>query len=107
MRWIQHPVTHKLIPADEYVRPANSSAVVHDDIGPFVSPVDGSVIGSRTDLREHNLRNNVVQHLEMGTNTDAVKRREAHFKGERTTSQIQSDREQINEVINHLERNQR
>lgn len=31
------------------------------DIEPFKSPVDGTMITSRSDLREHNIRNNVRQ----------------------------------------------
>ena len=31
------------------------------DVDPFLSPIDGSVIGSRRDLREHEKRHNVRQ----------------------------------------------
>ena len=34
--------------------------IIGDLEEPFVSPVDGSVIGSRADRREHNRRNNVI-----------------------------------------------
>ena len=37
------------------------SAAIHGDIDPFVSIVDGSVVSSRSELREHNKRNRVVQ----------------------------------------------
>ena len=35
--------------------------VVMKDIEPFVSPVDGKVVGSRSTLREHERRHNVRQ----------------------------------------------
>ena len=61
-RWIQDPVTHKLIPASEYVRPksANAHYYIQPDIDTFKSVVDGSVVSSRRQLAEHNKRNNVV-----------------------------------------------
>lgn len=40
--------------------PVQSGPAVIGDIEPFVSVVDGSVISSRRDLRNHNARNNVV-----------------------------------------------
>lgn len=43
---------------------SSQGAAVHGDIRPFVSPVDGSVISDRKQLREHNLRNNVVNYHE-------------------------------------------
>lgn len=59
--WIQHPVTGKLIPREEYVRPnVNKSAAVMDDVKPFISTVDGSLIGTRPQLEEHNRRHNVT-----------------------------------------------
>lgn len=38
-----------------------SPMIIIGDISPFKSPVDGSVVGSRTTLAEHNRRNDVVQ----------------------------------------------
>ena len=34
--------------------------VMPDIAEPFISPVDGSTLSSRADVREHNIRNNVV-----------------------------------------------
>jgi len=59
-RWIQHPETHELIPADEYVRPKSPGVYVMEDIKPFVSPVDGTVISSRPHLEAHNRRHGVT-----------------------------------------------
>ena len=59
-RWIQHPITHELIPAEEYVRPSSGGHYIQNDIEPFISPVDGTVVSSRREMKEHNKRNNVV-----------------------------------------------
>lgn len=45
---------------DAIPEPERAFPAIIGDIEPFVSTVDGSVIGSRRDLREHNARNNVV-----------------------------------------------
>ena len=60
MRYIQHPISLKLVPAEEYERPKEAGHFIHDDIRSFVSPVDGSIISDRKQLRDHNKRNNVV-----------------------------------------------
>lgn len=52
MRYIQHPITHELIPADEYVRPTNCFEIM-PDIAPYKSMIDGSVITSRSHHRAH------------------------------------------------------
>ena len=62
--WIQDPITHKLIPREEYVRPKERGHFVQGDVQSFVSPVDGSVITDRKQLREHNKRNGVVNYHE-------------------------------------------
>ena len=58
--WVQDPVTGKLIPKEEYRGEVDFLPDIHGDIEPFVSHVDGSVIRSRKELREHNARNGVV-----------------------------------------------
>lgn len=56
---------HKLVEVTGKVGPVSPSparsgpTVITDIQEPFVSPVDGSVITSRADLREHNVRNQV------------------------------------------------
>jgi len=58
-RWRQDAITGKLVPINEARRAVQTSAI-HGDIQPFVSPVDGTVISDRRQLREHNKRNSVV-----------------------------------------------
>ncbi len=57
--WVQHPETGKLIPKEEYVRDGGS-AYIQGDIEPFVSPITGETITSRSHLRAHNHRHGVT-----------------------------------------------
>ena len=59
-RFIQHPETGKLIPAEEYVRPGPKTHMIMPDVEPFQSPVDKSWITTRSQLREHNERHGVT-----------------------------------------------
>jgi len=63
-RYIQHPITFKLIPAEEYERPREHGHFVQGDVTNFVSPIDGSVISDRKKLREHNKKHQVVNAAE-------------------------------------------
>jgi hypothetical protein len=45
---------------------------IRNDIKAFVSPVDGSVIGSSKDLENHNKRNNVVLSEEYGNEAQRI-----------------------------------
>lgn len=61
-RWIQDPVTHKLVPAEEYVRPEHREApMVMGDIQPYKSMVTGEMITSRSRHRDHLKRHNVIE----------------------------------------------
>ena len=59
--WVQDPVTGKLVPKHEYTRrPDNASASIQGDIEPFVSPIDGQTITSRSILRQHHAAHGVT-----------------------------------------------
>lgn len=60
-RYIQHPQTLELIPAEEYVAPASASFYVMPDIQPYRSMVDGSIVGGRRQHREHLRQHNVIE----------------------------------------------
>lgn len=62
--WIQDPKTGELIPKEEFVRHAGHT--VMGDIEPFVSPIDGTIISSRSKLREHNKRHGVTNIRDYG-----------------------------------------
>ena len=62
-RWIV--VDGKLLPESEARAIQGNSkrpglTVMPDIAEPFISPVDGSTLSSRADVREHNIRNRVV-----------------------------------------------
>lgn len=71
-RYIQHPVTLELIPAEEYERPRQAGPYVWDDIQPYRSQIDGSLIGSRSTHRSHLKAHGCV---EVGNETQALTRR--------------------------------
>ena len=61
-RWIQDPVTFKLVPADEYYGPAeNAGPYIRDDIKPYQSMIDGRMIEGRKMHREHLKSNNCIE----------------------------------------------
>lgn len=69
-RWIQDPVTHQLIPADEYGGPSKSgSAYISPDIAPYRSQITGEMITSRSQHREHLKQHNC---FEIGNETKAL-----------------------------------
>lgn len=59
--WVQDPITGKLVPKHEYVRRSGlETAAVQGDIEPFVSPITGKTITSRSLLRAHNAEHGVT-----------------------------------------------
>jgi hypothetical protein len=83
-RFVQCRHTGKLIEVSkDYVQPREQHGVhILPDIEAFKSPVDGTVVSSRSKLREHNRRNNVVQTKELeGEGREARREREKLFTG--------------------------
>jgi hypothetical protein len=68
MRWKQslnkETGRYEFVAIDGSAKRFDVGSAIHGDISSFVSPVDGSVITDRKQLREHNLRNNVVNNQE-------------------------------------------
>ncbi len=60
-RYIQHPVTLELIPAEEYQAPPSAGFFVIGDLQPYKSMVDGSIVEGRRQHREHLKAHNVVE----------------------------------------------
>ncbi|MDN8688436.1 hypothetical protein Q0L85_13830, partial [Staphylococcus aureus] len=53
-RYIQDPVTHELVPAEDYAGPSKSEAsYIAPDIQPYRSTITGELISSRSHHREH------------------------------------------------------
>jgi hypothetical protein len=62
IRYIQDPVTFKLIPADEYHGPSISTAsYIQPDIQPYKSMITGEMITSRSKHREHLRQHNCIE----------------------------------------------
>jgi hypothetical protein len=57
------PLSKTLVEIDRGGLP--DAPAVHDDIEPFVSPIDGTVVASRSRLREHMGRHDVVPYDEV------------------------------------------
>ncbi len=106
MRFIQDPKTNQLVPAEEYYAPRQQTHAVHDDLQPFISPVDGSVIGSQRQLRSHNDRHGVVSQAEYGGthNEDAMRKRHDHFQGKHSKADKLARKQEIYENIMRAER---
>ncbi len=62
-RYRQNPETLELVEITDGSGPT-ARVFIQGDIESFVSPVDGSVITDRAQLREHNKRNDVVNSAE-------------------------------------------
>jgi hypothetical protein len=61
-RYIQDPISHKLIPADEWRGPSVSqSAYVVPDISPYQSMQTGEMITSRSKHREHLRQHGLIE----------------------------------------------
>jgi hypothetical protein len=110
MRWRQslneETGKYEFIAVDDAARRHSGGSAIHGDIQSFVSPVDGSVISDRAQLREHNKRNGVVNYHEFdGAEQDKRrKERERFYTGEKTSEEKRARGMEINEIINHLER---
>jgi hypothetical protein len=106
LRYIQHPITLKLVPADEYYRPKEASHAVFGDIESFVSPVDGAVITDRKQLREHNERNGVVSYSEYSPEfiEKQKKKREDFFDGKTSREDTLNRKQKIYELMTQAER---
>lgn len=72
-RWIQDPVTHELVPAEEWRGPsASTSAYVVPDIAPYKSMITGEMITSRSQHRAHLAQHNC---FEIGNEIPAAMKR--------------------------------
>jgi hypothetical protein len=110
MRWRQtfneETGKHEMVPCDAGAVRRDSGAAIHGKFEPFKSPVDGSVISTNKQLRDHNERNNVVQTSEFGENhwNEKRKERERLYTGERTPEKVRRDRVEIYENLVRHER---
>ena len=80
-------------------------AAIHGDIQAFVSPVDGTIISDRKQLREHNTRNGVVNSAEFsqGWLDKKARERQDFFDGKLSKEEHRARKEDLNERINRAE----
>lgn len=105
--WVQHPITGKLIPRAEYVRPdMKAGAFVQGDITGFVSPIDGSLIDDRGKLRRHNERHGVTDARDYSASYYRTKEVERAQALSMTTERHKTDRrEALNCAYERLRKN--
>ena len=104
--WNKELQKSEFIPIDAAARNREALSAIHGDIQPFVSPVDGTVISDRKQLREHNKRNNVVNTQEFGTEHWEIKRKERErlYTGEHTPAEKLARKQELYEVFARAER---
>lgn len=86
-------------------RQTGGSHAVFNDLQPFVSPVDGTVISDRKQLREHNIRNNVVNAHEFDSHWETKRQeRDRLYTGQHTAKESLARKQEIYEAINRAER---
>tara|TARA_R110000803_G_C11989465_1_gene321778 strand:+ start:1020 stop:1352 length:333 start_codon:yes stop_codon:yes gene_type:complete len=93
--FVQDPETHELIPKEEYhahLAEKGRAAYIRDDLSPFVSPIDGSVISSRTHLREHNRKHSVTDPRDYGPNWFERKAKERAVEYAGTSKKAKAER---------------
>lgn len=102
--WIQDPISGKLIPKSEYVRAYRSNVYIQKSFEPFTSPIDGSVISDRAQLRAHNKKHSVTDMRDYGPEWFARKKKERELELSGNTRLAREDRIKcILESINRLE----
>ena len=95
--WRQDATTGKLVEVTRS-RSANKAAHVRDDIQSYVSPIDGSIISSRSREREHNKRHGVSNDL------DSLKEKAGDYQKRREAPETKEYRNQRKRDINEIMR---
>jgi hypothetical protein len=110
MRWRQvyneEKGKYELVPVDAAAQRADGHSI-HGDIETFRSPIDGTIISDRKQLREHNERHGVVQADEFSSTyyKEQAGKRADFFQGRKSTEEKFKIRQQIHEIIERAERN--
>lgn len=96
MRWIQDPETGKLVSHETYVRPTSRQHMVMEDIKPFVSPIDGTIITTRPQLAKHQKEHGVTNSADYSP--EYLK----NVRDSREKEQYREGREARIETLKHL-----
>ena len=98
--WVQNPVTGKMVEKERFQSKNDDFPAIHGDIESFTSPVDGSVISDRAQLRNHNKRHGVTNVQDYGPNWFDRRGREKYQEQQGTTPQQRRERrEAINRTM--------
>ncbi len=106
MRWRQCRHTGEFIPVDDAAR-KHDGVAIHGKFEPFKSMVDGTIISTNKQLREHNKRNNVVQADEFTKEFYAQKAQERadFYQGNHSRKESLKRKQEIYENMMRAERN--
>ena len=93
--WVQDPITGKLIPKEEWSGQRAGGVAIQGDIDPFISPIDGRTISSRSHLRAHNSQHGVTDSRDYSKDfmRDRSDKRIAEMTG--NTKAAQSERREL------------
>lgn len=67
-RWVYDREQGKFVRPEEFTRPQSEGPMLMKPLDEFVSPVDGSVISDRAQLRRHNKQHGVTNLADFGEN---------------------------------------
>jgi hypothetical protein len=88
--YVLDPITRELVEKKYFYTP--QASYIQGDIEPVISPVDGTIIGSRSKLREHNAKNGVVPYEEFGDAYFAKAKAERWKRAQGQTPQDKKER---------------
>jgi len=110
-RWRQHfneeTGKSELIPIDEAAVRRDGGFAIHGTFEPFKSMLDGTIISTNKQLREHNKRNNVVQADEFTPEFYERKAQERadFYQGKNSRAESLKRKQEIYETMMRAERN--
>jgi hypothetical protein len=107
VRWRQDRHTGEMVPLDAAAARSDGHAIHASNFEAFISPVDGSTISTAKGLREHNLRNNVVNAAEFTPEFYAQKAEERAkiYQGEHSPKEKFERKQEIYNALQRAEEN--
>ncbi len=106
--WDENEEKYVLVPVDEYAlrREQKSGTIVKGKFDAFRSPIDGTLIRTQRQYDDHCKKHNVVPSAEFTPEWYAKKQKERAkvFEGAHNAKEQWRRKAEINELINHLER---
>jgi hypothetical protein len=100
--FIQDPETGKLVPKSEYVQRDPDAPYLQAGFNDFTSPIDGSVITDRAQLRDHNRRHGVTNSADYSP--EYMRKRVAQREADRLGQTKQAKQERVDLIKETLKR---